>query len=270
MQCFVIMPFGEKADPDGKPIDFDLIYKSIIKPSVEKAGCTSIRCDEIVESGMIHSMMFEKIYNSPVAVVDITLLNPNVFYELGVRHALANFVTVIVRRKGTKLPFNVQDLHIIEYDDLHSGSDEEAKQKLVNAIGNGLKSRKVDSPVHTLLTLKIGIAEPSKIEKLKIFEYKLHHNLSKRVCLVTGDLENIKNLADIWVSSENTNMQMARYYDRSVSGVIRYLGAKKGRHGHVVDDTIAKELASIVGKVACRFQLKPAALSDLMSATIPI
>ena len=95
-ECFVIMPFGEKADAEGKVIDLDVIYNFIIKNAVEGMGLKCVRCDEIAVR-WIHSKMFEHIYSSEVAVVDITTLNPNVFYELGVRHALAESVTVFLR-----------------------------------------------------------------------------------------------------------------------------------------------------------------------------
>jgi O-acetyl-ADP-ribose deacetylase (regulator of RNase III) len=60
--------------------------------------------------------------------------------------------------------------------------------------------------------------------------------------ILTGELTDVKGF-DVWVSSENTNMQPARYYDRSVSSLVRYLGASKTEGGHPVDDVIADELA---------------------------
>ena len=59
--------------------------------------------------------------------------------------------------------------------------------------------------------------------------------------IVTGELKDAKGF-DVWVSSENTNMQMARYYDRSVSSLVRYLGACKNEGGHPIEDVIADEL----------------------------
>jgi hypothetical protein len=59
--CFVIMPFGEKADAGGRVIDFDKVYKFLIKNTIEdsmKISC--IRCDEIAEAGWIHSKMFRR------------------------------------------------------------------------------------------------------------------------------------------------------------------------------------------------------------------
>jgi hypothetical protein len=97
--CFVIMPFGEKKDLDGKDIDFDDIYRFFFKKAIEDLGIECIRCDEIEEAGSIHEKMFEHIYLADIVVVDITTSNANVYYELGIRHALAKGVTVLIRRK---------------------------------------------------------------------------------------------------------------------------------------------------------------------------
>ena len=80
-----------------------------------------------------------------------------------------------------------------------------------------------------------------------VFSYGLKSTPSKQICLITGDLHNVKNHADVWVSSENTNMRMGRHYDRSISSVIRYLGAKKDATGNVVQDQVSLELGAIVG-----------------------
>lgn len=84
------------------------------------------------------------------------------------------------------------------------------------------------------------------IGKKKKFIYQLKKNASKKVALITGDILKVKGI-DIWVNSENTNMQMARFHDNSISGVIRYFGAKRDRAGNVVDDIIANELETQLG-----------------------
>ncbi len=114
--CFVVMPFGEKKDADGVDIDFDDIYRFFFRKAIESLGLDCIRCDEIAEAGSIHEKMFEQLYKADVVVVDITSLNANVFYELGVRHTLQKSVTVLIRRKGTSIPFNIQGLQVVEYD----------------------------------------------------------------------------------------------------------------------------------------------------------
>ncbi len=245
-KCFVIMPFGEKKDPDGNPIDFDKIYKDFIKDAVEDLGIECVRCDEIAETGWIHSKMFKHIFEADVAVVDITLLNPNVFYELGVRHALNKCVTVLIRKTGTPSPFNIQGFQMLEYkledpENLKSG-----KKKIGEFIKNGLASQNVDSPVYEVLDTLNVEAKPKKISKKETYIYQLVNVPGKQIGMITGDIQNIKEV-DVWVNSENTNMQMARPFERSISAVIRYLGAKKDIAGRVTNDLIADELRALAG-----------------------
>src|SRR6266481_5340549 len=97
--CFVIMPFGEKSDQAGAVIDFDEVYEYIIKKVVEdRLQLKAIRSDKITAAGWIHRDMIKHIAHADVVIVDITQLNPNVFYELGVRHALKSSVTILTRK----------------------------------------------------------------------------------------------------------------------------------------------------------------------------
>jgi hypothetical protein len=118
--CFVIMPFRTKTDAArGDEVDFDRVYDEIIKPAVERLNDQGfvievIRSDRVARAGLIQERMIEYIADADVAVVDITTQNPNVFYELGVRHALRDRVTVLLRRKGTPYPFNIAGMTAIE------------------------------------------------------------------------------------------------------------------------------------------------------------
>lgn len=84
------------------------------------------------------------------------------------------------------------------------------------------------------------------LTETRTYPYILKRRSHKKVVLITGNIENVKGV-DAWVSSENTNMQMARFYDRSVSGTVRYLGARRDQLGRVTDDIIAKELSNQMG-----------------------
>jgi len=252
--CFVIMPFGQKSDIGGEVIDFDKVYRYIIKKAIEGLGITCIRCDEIGEAGWIHEDMIEHIYEDEVAVVDISTLNANVFFELGVRHALKSAVTVLIQKKGTPAPFNVQGFRVIEYDPSDLESVDLAQTEIADFVRNGLDNPdKNDSIVYAVLDdLRVARGDSQSKEKAtrltrcETFEYELKRTPHKKVGLITGDIRNIK-IIDIWVNSENTDMQMARYYDRSISGLIRFLGAKRDIAGHVAEDVIADELAAIMG-----------------------
>ncbi len=86
--CFVLMPFGKKPDGSGRSIDFDAVYANVIAPAIEAADLEPLRADEEQSGGIIHKAMFERLLLCEYAVADLTTANPNVFYELGVRHAL--------------------------------------------------------------------------------------------------------------------------------------------------------------------------------------
>jgi hypothetical protein len=91
--------------------------------------------------------------------------------------------------------------------------------------------------------------KPKLITVNETFSYGLRKVPGKKLALTTGDVTQCE-CADIWVSSENTNMQMARFFDQSISAAIRYFGAKRGANGDVEEDTIALQLKDQVGAVS--------------------
>ena len=113
--CFVLMPFGRKSDSNGRVTDFDAVYQRIIVPAVDAAGLEPLRADEEKIGGTIHKPMFERLMLCQYALADITGANPNVYYELGIRHALRPRSTVIVFAEGTTLPFDIALLRGIPY-----------------------------------------------------------------------------------------------------------------------------------------------------------
>lgn len=147
--CFVIMPFGEKKDADGKPIDFDDVYEFLIKPPLDRLKIDVVRCDKIPSSGSVHREMLHHILHDDLAIVDITTLNPNVFYELGVRHALRRSGTILLRREGTKNPFNIQGMKAFNYD-LDMKSVANAQKTLQEAVEYLLAHSTSDSLVYDI------------------------------------------------------------------------------------------------------------------------
>ena len=158
--CFVIMPFGEKPDPGstGEVIPFDDVYTYIIKEVVEeRLELDCIRSDEVAEPGWIHAEMLQHIYQADIAIVDITTLNPNVFYELGVRHTLKPSGTILMRKKGTEIPFNIKGLRVIEYDLSLKGASR-AKDTLESFLRNSLNKGADDSIVYNVFPhLKVSL-----------------------------------------------------------------------------------------------------------------
>lgn len=243
--AFVIMPFGKKADANGNEIDFDLVYQDIIQEPLESMGFKPLRCDQIMQAGSIHQDMFRHIAIDDLAIVDITMLNPNVFYELGVRHALRPSITILIKKRGTSIPFNIQDERVIEYPG-ENGSYRDSRKAIEKFIEAGLTSSRPDSPIFNLLQDVRKDWRTERIAELKEYPYRLIAQPKKRICLITGDIRERRDI-DVWVNSENTNMQMARFFDKSMSSMIRYEGAEKDENEEVLTDTIANELAQVVG-----------------------
>jgi len=152
--CFVLMPFGKKMDAAGRVTNFDSIYEKIIAPAVARAGLEPIRADEEKIGGTIHKPMFERLMLCHYAVADITGANPNVFYELGIRHAMRPRSTVIVFGEGTVLPFDIALVRGISYKTDGAGEPVEAEATLA-AIAAQLAAARGnphdDSPIFQLV-----------------------------------------------------------------------------------------------------------------------
>lgn len=105
--CFIVMPFGE---PHGT------YYNKIYKPAIEKAGMQPMRADaEIFGAGKIMDQVWRGISAAKVLVAELTTRNPNVFYELGLAHALRKPV-VLVSSNEDDVPFDLQHIRVIYYD----------------------------------------------------------------------------------------------------------------------------------------------------------
>ena len=152
--CFVLMPFGKKMDAAGRVTNFDSVYAKIIAPAVERSGLEPIRADEEKIGGTIHKPMFERLMLCHYAVADITGANPNVFYELGIRHAMRPRSTVIVFAEGTVLPFDIALVRGIAYKTDGAGEPADVETTLGQIAGQLQAARGNpldDSPIFQLV-----------------------------------------------------------------------------------------------------------------------
>lgn len=152
--CFVLMPFGKKPGVAGAVIDFDAVYKKLIAPAICEAGFEPLRADEEMTGGFIHKPMFERLILCEYAVADLTTANANVFYELGVRHAIRQWSTVLLFAEGgTQLPFDVAPLRAMTYRLSPDGKPADLdviKPALVKRLIDA-KSTNTDSPIFQLV-----------------------------------------------------------------------------------------------------------------------
>jgi O-acetyl-ADP-ribose deacetylase (regulator of RNase III) len=90
---------------------------------------------------------------------------------------------------------------------------------------------------------------PQILSEQQIIRYRISGRADRQIGIITGDIINVRSV-DIWVNSENTNMQMSRFHEPTISAAIRYHGAELSPAGEVLVDTIARELAAKVGQNA--------------------
>ncbi len=171
--CFVVMGFGKKTDFEtGRTLDLDMSYQNMIKPAVEAADLTCIRADEIVHSGLIDLPMYEQLLNADVVVADLSTSNKNAFYELGVRHALRPFTTVIICEDGMKspMPFDVNHVTVRQYHHLGEDIGSSEARRFSGLLTDAIKAivskdpRDNDSPVYTFLN---GLKAPEIAAAIK-------------------------------------------------------------------------------------------------------
>ena len=154
--CFVIMGFHKKTDyPTGRTLDLDKSYRLLIKPSVDESGLACIRADEIVHSGVIDVPMYQHLLDSDLVIADLSTSNPNALYELGVRHALRPFSTIVIAESKLQYPFDVAHTAIRSYQHLGDAIDYEEvirfRTELKAAITAIVEKQERDSPVYTFL-----------------------------------------------------------------------------------------------------------------------
>jgi hypothetical protein len=175
--CFVLMPFGTKSDSSGLLIDFDAVYQQLIAPAIRDASLEPLRADEEMTGGIIHKPMFERLVLCEYAVADLTTANANVFYELGVRHAVRPWSTVLIFAGGTRLPFDVAPLRGLPYSVDAAGKlaeVEPVRTALVARLNVAKQQADHDSPLFQLLD---GL-QPPDIARLKTDSFRDRVELS--------------------------------------------------------------------------------------------
>jgi len=111
--CFYISPIGEDGSEHRQHAD--LFLGSIVEPALEEFGLTVVRADKIGKPGMITAQIIEHILKSKLVIADLSYHNPNVFYELCLRH-VCRLPTVQLIRKADEIPFDLDQFRTIQID----------------------------------------------------------------------------------------------------------------------------------------------------------
>jgi len=145
-ECFVIAPIGEPRTETRRKTDG--LLDEAIRPVIEDTdiGLDVVAPHEIAEAGSIPKQVIQRLLEAELVVADLTDLNPNVMYELAVRHAKGRPV-VPIAEKGTSLPFDITTERTILYEDTMHGLNE-LKPKLEETARTALQDEEPDNPIY--------------------------------------------------------------------------------------------------------------------------
>jgi tetratricopeptide (TPR) repeat protein len=207
--CFVAMPFGRKAPPGKrKPlIDFDQVYR-VAEKAILDANIECVRADFEASGGFIHRPMYERLLVAEYVVADLTLGNPNVAYEVGVRHGASSGATILICASShvNMLPFDLRPLRVIAYD---LGEDGRVGRAAANKLKTALRERielarrrelPADNPI--VQVTRLGPSAEVDHSKTDVFLHRMRfaselgERVSEALRLPNAD-EAVKRLADI-------------------------------------------------------------------------
>jgi hypothetical protein len=168
--CFVISPIGASDSPGRKRADQTI--RHLIRPAVEPHGYQVIRADQEERPGFITSQIINRLVDSPLVVADLTDHNPNVFYELAVRHVTEKPLVQVIKR-GQVIPFDVAPMRTIQFD----LSDPDDLQAASKRLGLQVETLKPDeSPMETPVSVAKGLkqalesGDAETVERAEIME----------------------------------------------------------------------------------------------------
>ena len=129
--CFVVAPIGDEGTETRKRSD--QVFTHVISPAVREKQYAPFRADHLGEPGLITSQVIQHIVDDPLVVADLTDRNPNVYYEVAIRHVLRRPLVQLIQ-KGEKLPFDIAGMRTIELDHHDLDSVARAKSEIVRHI----------------------------------------------------------------------------------------------------------------------------------------
>lgn len=228
--CFVIMPIRAG---DEYRIHLNR-YKYIIEPAVRSVQRNGqpvydvLRGDLVSKTGSITRNILQQIYSADVVIADLTDLNPNVFYELGVRHALRNG-TILMALEGTLTPFDVGDLRIIHYQD-RVGGELEAIPQIKSFLEEIVDSKtQDDSPVFLALP-KLG--EPAIRDATEA---------KARVSALENEVSDLHVKLAV---AENTNLYLresSAAFEKTINSVLDRLGSQAREVAGVAVENVVRQ-----------------------------
>ena len=161
--CFVIAPIGK--DGSDVRVRSGQVLKHIISPAAKECGYEAVRADQISEPGLITSQVIQHVVEDPLVIADLTGWNPNVFYELALRHAVKKPVVQIIHAADA-IPFDIAASRTIHVDHHDLDSAARAKEEIIRQIHSVEKNPAyVDTPISVAIELQSLRQSENPLEK---------------------------------------------------------------------------------------------------------
>lgn len=149
-ECFFIAPIG--ADGSQERRRSDGVLKFIVARAAEELKLQAIRGDQLAEPGQITHQVIQHVLGAKAAVTDLTGRNPNVYYELAIRHT-AKLPTVLICEQGEQLPFDLAQMRTIFFSHTDLNSADRCRIEIVQHLREALDGA-VDSPITASIDLQ--------------------------------------------------------------------------------------------------------------------
>lgn len=175
-ECFIITPIGHAGSETRR--ETDGLVKSVFFPVLKSFDFDPIPAHQISETGSITRQIIKRIIESDLVIANLTELNPNVMYEVGVRHC-ARKPMIVVAKEGTILPFDLSDERTIFFRNDMIGS-EELKNMLREMIPKALEEVSPDNPVYRVVDLDL-IKFPEEISDVAMLSNKRYSQIEDQL-----------------------------------------------------------------------------------------